>query len=956
MASSIFQVDVISGSEDESEYNSEYNSEYSDSGNPEFFETPIIKPKSSFLPGYFKTATKVSTPFPTQKEAFKNADEQKHNFYYALDKQGRQGAKRYGSAPSHKSFLEYYNRLEKKAPKLCNFYELLRDSSPRCEYYDIDLKETENLHNKSPEVVFSEFNAIWDAFSLEICIPSNSSQYIKSKDFRVTDSSKQIDGVWKVSLHIVNRAVIWSSSNEAKFWYTMFEKFCKERYNKAVFDTAVSSGNRCMRIIGSSKFGQERPLLKAMWHEPSQSAKKEDFLIQNIDVEDSSLANSCLMFYVYTSSTEKAKATLKKQEEMTRVKKEKSVYLTVEESNIIEDAENLVCLISAYVSERKHSLCDKEITNKLEYSNMRNIAFAYFSTVIDHQIESDAKDFFKSDIFTMYRHADAYNASDMAISMWNSSFDRASIQTGKFTIKSLHLWAKENPEYNGQFGNKLESKNCITDCFEINHQSVSDIFYRKTGDEFVFTNEMGWLRQNQNGLYISVDCGQGGVTGLYSYIASIINSEFQEKLESVKDKLDEDDCQKIKKQMGQLKNTTFMRGVISWLQQNHLKKSIDFDPSKPYGINDGQNGKTLNIFEGFYAATLKGYNYNEDLVKPCINHIVSLCNNERDGSFLLDWIAQLIQFPSKKIGVCPIITSSCQGIGKDTIYQIIQAIIGSQYCLETADLASIVASKTGFNSILYKKFLVNFSEMENCDVKTVIEKFKAYVTRSEDEIMFKGKEKFTVPSITRYFGTSNRADVLMGNLSETNRRFWIVRSEFEKQSKEYFNALYKSLTDKNVIYSLFYYFSTRDISKQTFEIQQTDYMKDLQIASYPFHQTFLSSLENKDLENNYVSTNLMYEKYKFHVYSQVGDNAKCLTSVKFALFLKDDGKRFGISKIDKQVMFKGNRCMCFQIDVDCLIDKLSQMNLPYELKRESLLKKTIVDSEPLLRKTHPLML
>ena len=68
-----------------------------------------------------------------------------------------------------------------------------------------------------------------------------------------------------------------------KEWYNELKYFCDTHYpnNKNVFDTSVCSANRCMRMIKSTKYGQNRTLESAKWYHDEELPLK-NYFIQNI--------------------------------------------------------------------------------------------------------------------------------------------------------------------------------------------------------------------------------------------------------------------------------------------------------------------------------------------------------------------------------------------------------------------------------------------------------------------------------------------------------------------------------------------------------------------------------------------------------------------------------------------------------------------------------------------------
>ena len=460
----------------------------------------------------------------------------------------------------------------------------------------------------------------------------------------------------------------------------------------------------------------------------------------------------------------------------------------------------------------------------------------------------------------------------------------------------------------------------------VTNASVAELYHRICGDEFVYTEEMGWFRLSENGKY-EESGSRGNPNGLASLIRKSVEPLLQERKQEILDAQISDKgldklCDKMDKQIESLQSTTFMAKTTDWLMREVLLKKVTFDPSKPYGIN----GKELNLFEGFHASTLSGFEYRKELTTGFVNHINWICGGK--GDFLLDWISQLIQRPEVKLPVTPIISSYFEGVGKDTIYEMIKAIVGEQYCVETADIGGVVDAPSGFNSVLHKKFLINFSEIRGKDTHAVMEKLKHAISCNTDNIMYKGKEKFSTPSFVRYFGSSNNPDMFF-NFAEKQRRFWVTRINEKPKSKEYYEGLHTSLKDDETIYSLYHYFMNRDIRTQKFVLEQTEFMEELRQSCIPFHQSYLQSIGKGDLdENGRIPVKELYEKYSKHCDEMLGKkDAQKMTQTKFSLMMSDMGQLFGLEKSKGAIACKGTRCMAYEIDLEKLSAKLSELGL-----------------------------
>ena len=192
--------------------------------------------------------------FYTQKDLFEYAQENNHSFIFTVENPSlsKDGKRTYlfGSSLNAGTFLTTYNKCEHK-----HFYEMITDNIPIYEYYDLDLKITKESKYTN-EYLITWFNNLRNEF-IKINYPS----YEKPTEFVITTASNEK----KLSLHILNRNLIFNNKESLKVWYNSLKEFVYTFYDndplKESLDFSVCSNNRTMRIVNSTKFDQpERPL------------------------------------------------------------------------------------------------------------------------------------------------------------------------------------------------------------------------------------------------------------------------------------------------------------------------------------------------------------------------------------------------------------------------------------------------------------------------------------------------------------------------------------------------------------------------------------------------------------------------------------------------------------------------------------------------------------------------
>jgi hypothetical protein len=167
------------------------------------------------------------------------------------------------------------------------------------------------------------------------------------------------------------------------------------------------------------------------------------------------------------------------------------------------------------------------------------------------------------------------------------------------------------------------------------------------------------------------------------------------------------------------------------------------------------------------------------------NHLLRIVsgNNEILASYLLKWVAHILQKPYELPGVSIILTGD-KGIGKDTFFDfIIQYVLG-KYSATNYDSNQQFFEKhdTGRKG----KLLVKLEEanrklcMENKD------KLKSMLTASESTFNPKNEKPITLPNLCRFVFTTNKGNPV--DFGEGERRFVIFPCSSEmKGNQEWFS-------------------------------------------------------------------------------------------------------------------------------------------------------------------------
>jgi hypothetical protein len=158
----------------------------------------------------------MSSPifFSTQKDSFEYADQNNHQFIVAKDL-SKEGFKSYASFPTINQFIDYYSTIPDKQK---NFNELIRSDKPHYEFYDLDIKLQQeydiSIYNNESLVIW--FSNIRNEFLQSIHLDDK----IKANWVITCASGKE-----KLSLHLVNKNIIFTSNSTFKHYYNLLKTY-----------------------------------------------------------------------------------------------------------------------------------------------------------------------------------------------------------------------------------------------------------------------------------------------------------------------------------------------------------------------------------------------------------------------------------------------------------------------------------------------------------------------------------------------------------------------------------------------------------------------------------------------------------------------------------------------------------------------------------------------------------
>ena len=189
-------------------------------------------------------------------------------------------------------------------------------------------------------------------------------------------------------------------------------------------------------------------------------------------------------------------------------------------------------------------------------------------------------------------------------------------------------------------------------------------------------------------------------------------------------------------------------------------------------------------------------------------HIKEVIANDDDAvyQYVLDWTAQMLQFPECKTTM--IVGVSAEGAGKDTWVDMFRALLGTKFVMESHSAKALFGD---FNhSVLNKKLLVA-EELSAKELSQYDGAMKVMITNNRLRVEQKGKDGHEVESQHRLLAFTNKEDSPI-QTSDGDRRKVIIRcSDRRVGDVPYFIALRAVMQDKAVIGAFYNDLMKRDV-------------------------------------------------------------------------------------------------------------------------------------------------
>ncbi len=276
-------------------------------------------------------------------------------------------------------------------------------------------------------------------------------------------------------------------------------------------------------------------------------------------------------------------------------------------------------------------------------------------------------------------------------------------------------------------------------------------------------------------------------------------------------------------------------GIDSQYFRDPNKRAYEIVDNYPPPLTCPPN--VYNLWVPYACDVSTPYTPNPEGVQKILDVLHVLCNHDTTVyEYMVDWTAQLIQFPGIKTTM-PIFISK-EGAGKGFWATVLESMLGSSKVLITTDPGRDVWGN--FNELMVDAMVVILNEMDKRDLTDGKEKLKGIVTDKTITVNPKGKKPIKMHSYHRVIGFTNNEDPTP--VGATNRRLAIIRSSDELIDKKvYWHEMFQLIEDPNVIRSLFDYFKARPNIDMfhTRGIPQTEHEQDLKDLSKSIYEQWL---------------------------------------------------------------------------------------------------------------------
>jgi hypothetical protein len=257
----------------------------------------------------------------------------------------------------------------------------------------------------------------------------------------------------------------------------------------------------------------------------------------------------------------------------------------------------------------------------------------------------------------------------------------------------------------------------------------------------------------------------------------------------------------------------------------------------------------------------KGWSYSPSEKESCdkyIQHIHdNICDNDEElFNYILDWMAQIIQYPEKKEDKALVLRGK-QGTGKGVMVQEFGKLIGDAFIQLTT--AEPLVSR--FNSTLANRLLVYADEVTWGGNRVEGNRLKTFISEDKINIEFKNKDVITMNNYARLLISSNHDWVVP--VEGSDRRYVVIDvADYKKEDREYFGMINDEMKNggREALMNLLL---NRDLSKRDWAIiPKTKGRTEQKILSFSNEEQWLYDSLKQEIDLDFTPWGLTYTNVK----------------------------------------------------------------------------------------------
>jgi hypothetical protein len=217
---------------------------------------------------------------------------------------------------------------------------------------------------------------------------------------------------------------------------------------------------------------------------------------------------------------------------------------------------------------------------------------------------------------------------------------------------------------------------------------------------------------------------------------------------------------------------------------------LTFDPSTPETLVEAELGLMVNQWRGFAISPCL-QSVTDDQVEPFLDYVYEILanRNAKMRDWILNWTADIFQYPSKKPGVALVLVG-VQGAGKTFFGErLIAPLVGKAHYTQVNSIAQLTDK---FNAIADNKIFIQCDEAIHSYQKEIASRLKSIITDETMTVEPKGVNSYKKPNHMRFLFTSNEeSTAIFIDPSPFERRFTVSRvSKARANDMEYWSRMH----------------------------------------------------------------------------------------------------------------------------------------------------------------------